>query len=354
MKAAVWHGPRDVRVEDVPEPGAPGPGMVTVRVAWCGICGSDLQEYLAGPIFIPTRPHRLTGRVPPITLGHEFSGEVVALGEGVEQIVPGDRVTADACWYCGICPWCRRGQYNLCKSLGSTGLCADGAFARYVVVPAYTVFRLPEGLSYEIAALAEPTAVAVHAVKRGQVQVGDTVCVFGAGPVGLLTLQAARAAGAARVYVVELADARKQLALALGAESVLDPREGEVVKRLFRLTDGIGVDVSFECIGGAETAPQAIEAARRGGRAVMAGIFHEQTSLHFNRVVMFEKEVVGSIGYAGEFRAALPLLADGRILAEPLITARIALADFVEEGLTRLMSERDRQVKILVNPSGAC
>ena len=350
MKAAVWHGRRDIRVEDVAEPGAPDPGMVKIRVAWCGICGSDLHEYLDGPIFIPTRPHRLTGRLPPITLGHEFSGVVVEVGEGVAGIGPGDRVTADACWYCGTCYWCRRNQYNLCKSLGSTGLCADGAFAEYVVVPSYAVFKLPAGLSEEVAALSEPTAVAIHAVNRGGVRPGDTVCVFGAGAIGLLTLQAARAAGASKVYVVELAEARKELALSLGAELVLDPRDGEVPKRLFALTNGIGVDVSIECIGGAETAPQAIEAARRGGRVAVAGIFREKSSVQFNRIVMYEKEVVGSIGYAGEFRAALPMLADGRIRAEPLITAKIPLSDFVEGGLRALIDQEDKQVKILVRP----
>ena len=350
MKAAVWHGREDIRVEDVPEPGPPDPGMVKIRVAWCGICGSDLHEYLSGPIFIPTRPHRLTGKLPPITLGHEFSGEVVAIGDGVEGVGPGDRVTADACWYCGTCYWCRRFQYNLCKSLGSTGLCADGAFAEYVVVPDYTAFKLPDGLSDEVAALSEPTAVAIHAVKRGGVQAGDTVCIFGAGTIGLLTLQAARAAGASKVYVVEMADARKELALSLGAEMVLDPREGEVPRRLFKITDGIGVDVSIECIGGAETAPQAIEVARRGGRVAIAGIFRDASTVHFNRIVMYEKEVVGSIGYAGEFRAALPMLADGRIRGEPLITGKIALADFLGGGLRTLIEQKDKQIKILVSP----
>ncbi|MBI2322071.1 MAG: 2,3-butanediol dehydrogenase [Chloroflexi bacterium] len=350
MLAARWHGRRDVRVEEVAPPGAPGAGEAQVRVRWCGICGSDLHEYVAGPILISPagRPHPLTGREPPLTLGHELVGTVVAVGPGVEAVRPGDRVTADACLRCGTCPWCQRGQYNLCKRLGSVGLAADGGFAALLNLPAYTLYALPDGIADEAAALCEPFAVALHAVKRGGVQPGHVVAVVGAGPIGLCVLQAARAAGAAAAYAVEPLAARRERALALGATAAFDAgtARGEVYAR----TGGLGADVAIECVGHPESLPLALELAGRGGTAVVAGIFEQPSALHANRLVLHEKRLVGSIAYAGEFPAVMALLADGRLRAEPLVTDRIALREIVAAGFEALLAERERHVKVLVAP----
>lgn len=349
MKAAVWHGRRDIRVEEV-EPTPPGPGQVTVEVAYCGICGSDLHEYVGGPIAIPTtRPHPLTGRMAPVTLGHEFAGTVSALGEGVSDLRVGERVTADACWYCGECFWCRRGEYNLCRLGGGTGLSADGGFARYVTVPAYSLYRLPDSVPLTVGALCEPISVGIHAVQRGRLEPGETAVILGAGPIGLTTLQAVKAAGAGAVYCIEPAAARQAQARALGATEVFSPDDG-LVRALRRQTDGLGADVVFECVGRAETANQAIELARRGGRVVVAGVFEGTAPVDFNRIVWFEREVIGTLGYAGDFRDTIAMLADGRIKGEPLISKQIPLAEIVQGGFEELLAHRDQHIKILVQP----
>src|SRR5947209_2424849 len=185
MQAALWYARDDVRVEDVPEPSAPGPGNVIIKVDACGICGTDLEEYRAGPLLIPVgEPNPLTGRKAPIILGHEFAGEVVEVGRGVTAFRVGDRVAPDVLIYCGTCFWCRRHQVSLCDKLAALGLMADGGLARYCAMPAATCIRLPNGLSSEHAALAEPLAVAVRAVRKGRLALGETVAVFGGGAIG--------------------------------------------------------------------------------------------------------------------------------------------------------------------------
>jgi (R,R)-butanediol dehydrogenase/meso-butanediol dehydrogenase/diacetyl reductase len=351
MKAAVWYNKRDVRIEEVPEAPTPGPGQVKVKVHWCGICGSDLHEYDAGPIFIPVdNPHPLTGAQAPLILGHEFSGEVVEIGEGVTNVSLGDRVTADACQYCGGCYMCRQNRYSLCTSLAFTGLMANGAFAEYVTIPAYTLYPIPENMSMELAALIEPLAVGIHAIRRAPVIQGNSVAIVGAGPIGLVTLQAARAAGASKVFVVETAEARKRYAKELGATHVIDPCESDPVMELRRMTKGLGVDVSIECVGGEKTGALAVDLARVGGRVVLVGIFEKASQIHFNNLVFFEKEIIGSLAYYGEFEPAITLVSDGRITLEPLITAKIELKDIVEKGFEELLRNRQQHIKILVSP----
>jgi (R,R)-butanediol dehydrogenase/meso-butanediol dehydrogenase/diacetyl reductase len=351
MKAAVWHGRKDVRVENVPEPPAPARGEVKVKVHWCGICGSDLHEYDAGPIFIPANaPHPLTGIQAPLTLGHEFSGEVVEVGEGVKNVQVGERITADACQYCGECFMCKQNRYSLCSSLAFTGLMANGAFAEYVNVPAYSLFKLPPEVPPDAGAFVEPVAVGIHAIRRGHVLQGDTVAIVGAGTIGLVTLQAAKAAGASKVIVLEMAKARKEYARKLGATAVIDPSEQDAVAAVKNLTGGLGVDVAFECVGGSTTGALTIDLARVGGKAVLVGIFEKPSEVHFNNLVFFEKEVLGSLAYYGEFNTAIALMADGRIVADPMITARIKLDDIVEKGFKELLANREKHIKILVSP----
>lgn len=223
MRAAVWHGRHDIRVEDVPLPAEPPPGWVQIRVHWCGICGSDLHEYLAGPVFIPVEaPHPLTGLKDQCILGHEFSGEIVRLGNGVTGFAVGQAVAADACQHCGTCYYCRHGLYNICENLAFTGLMNNGAFAEYVNVPANLLYALPAGFPSEAGALIEPLAVGMHAVKKAGSLLGQNVVVVGAGTIGLCTIMCARAAGAAQVIALEMSSARKAKALEVGASQVLD------------------------------------------------------------------------------------------------------------------------------------
>jgi len=196
MLAVRWHARGDVRVEEVPPPAPPGPGEVQLRVRWCGICGTDLEEWLAGPVFIPAAvPHPLTGARAPLILGHEFAGVVVAAGAGVTGPLPGQRVAVDTIVSCGSCHWCRRGEVTRCPALGALGLHADGGLAELCNAPARMCLPVPDTVADDAAALAEPLAVAVRALRRGGLRPGERVAVVGAGTVGLMTVQAAAALG---------------------------------------------------------------------------------------------------------------------------------------------------------------
>jgi (R,R)-butanediol dehydrogenase/meso-butanediol dehydrogenase/diacetyl reductase len=353
MRAAVWHGKRDVRVETVPVPSFPQPGWVKIKVAWCGICGSDLHEYLAGPIFIPVgAPHPLTGKQGSLILGHEFTGTVVEAGQGVANVRVGDMVAPDACQHCGQCVTCRAGRYNVCEKLAFTGLHNDGAFAPYVNVPAELCYILPKDVSPEAGAVIEPLATGFKAVREAGTILGDTVVIIGAGTIGLGTLMAAKAAGAGKVIVLEMSAARTAKAWECGADVVLNPRECDPVAEVRALTGGSGADVSFECVGNALTGPLAVELIRNAGKAIIVGIFEEPSSFNFFSLSGTDKTVVGTLAYTiRDFQGVAALLASGRIKAEPLITGRIGLEDIVEKGFMELINNKDANIKILVNPA---
>jgi (R,R)-butanediol dehydrogenase/meso-butanediol dehydrogenase/diacetyl reductase len=352
VRAAVFHDQRDLRVDDVPEPEI-RPGDVKIEVSWCGICGSDLHEYLAGPIFIPPSgsPHPLTGEEIPVVLGHEFGGRVVEVGDGVSRVEVGNRVAVEPVWYCGECPECRRGAYNLCRKLGFYGLSGGGGgFSELAVVPEYMAHHLPDELSDEESALVEPVAVGLHAVRQAEFTPGQTAVVFGAGPIGATTVQCLRASGASLVAVVEPSKNRKDMARKMGADAVIDPKEEDVVEAVRRLTDGVGVDASFDAAGVQESLNTALHATARSGKVVNVAIWEQSIELDPNDMVLSEVEVIGSIAYANEFPATMALMKDERVNAGELVTKRVSLPDIVEEGFEELAANRDQHVKILVQP----
>lgn len=248
MKAAMWYGVRDIQVRDVSEPTVQ-PGMVKIKVKWCGICGTDLHEYLAGPIFLPDEPHPLTGEKVPVILGHEFSGEVVKIGEGVTKVDVGDRVTVEPILACGRCRACQKGYYNLCEQLGFHGLSGGGGgFSEMTTVHERWVHKIPDSMTLQEGALVEPAAVALHAVRRSQLKPGDNCIVFGAGSIGLLVIQAAKISGASNIIAVEIAEQRRALAKQMGADFTLDPMKDQVQDTVNDLLNG-GADVCFEVTG---------------------------------------------------------------------------------------------------------
>jgi (R,R)-butanediol dehydrogenase/meso-butanediol dehydrogenase/diacetyl reductase len=353
MKALRWYGKKDLRIENIPEP-KPGKDEVKIKVEWCGICGSDLHEYEAGPIFIPTTsPHPITGDQAPITMGHEFAGTIVEVGENVKDWKVGDRVSPDACFSCGTCDSCRRGDYHLCESLGFNGLAADnGGFAEYSVVPAYQLYKLAENVDFEEGALVEPISVGVHALKKARLMMGESVVIIGAGTIGLATLQAAKAAGAANVIVVELAAARKDFAKKMGADYVIDPSTTDLVSRIKEVNNGRLADVAIECVGLEATLKSSLDSIRKGGRAVIAGIFSASGKgiIDWNDLVIGEKELIGTIGYNRDFATSINLINSGKINAKQYITKRIKLEDAVEEGFEELIKNKDKHIKIIVEP----
>ena len=350
MKAAVWYGKEDIRIEEVPDLKV-GPGQVKVKVKQCGICGSDLHEFYDGPFIIPRKPHPLTGRSGgPIILGHEFSAEVVEAGEGVERFSPGERVTVNPLIYCGQCHYCRSGQNIMCTKLGTVGFAWDGAFAQFGVYPDYSLLKIPESVTDDMGAMIEPLAVAVHAVNRSGMKVGDNVAVVGAGPIGLFVQQACKAAGAAYVYVIEPMLARRETAEKTGASAVFDPTSVDVGKEIGKLTDSLRADVAFDCVGNQASFDTALKVTGRRATICVVGLALKPIEVPFIRLWGHEKKIVFSQGYQDEFPAAIAYLADGRVNVEELITAHIALDDLVENGIKELREHPDKHVKIIVQP----
>ncbi len=352
MKALRWYKAGDIRIEDIPEP-VVRDDDVKIRVKWCGICGSDLHEYLMGPIFIPVdRPHPLSGEKAPVVLGHEFSGEVAEVGKNVTHVKPGDRVVVEPLLACGQCHGCRSGRPNLCEKLGFHGLAGGGGgFAEYTTFTSRFVHKIPDALPYDKAALVEPMSVALHSTEVGVFQKGQNAVVTGAGPIGLATIECLRALGAARVIVVQRKSIRQEYAKHSGADIVLDPSETDVVAEIRRLTDGAGADVAFETTGSEQVFTLVLDAVRSGGRFVITSIWEKPVTFNLNSLVIPEKNIAGSICYNNDFPKVIAMMADGRIKADGYITKKIALDDIIEKGFGTLTGpEKKKQVKILVTP----
>lgn len=351
MLAARWHGRGDVRVEEVDDVGPPPSGWLRIRVEACGICGTDVEEYTSGPVVIPTSPNPLSGRAAPLTLGHEAVGVVDAAGEGT-SLAPGTRVAIESNIHCGHCFWCRRGEHQLCPDLASLGLMADGGLAEYLLAPATMCLPYGDHLSAAEAALAEPLSVALRALRRGGVRRGNSLAVIGSGPVGLLAVQAAKALGVGPVIAVERHDERRFLAASLGADAVCAPEESSEVAA--KLTDGVGVDVTIEAAGNPGAAALAARLVRRGGRAVLLGVFDAPIAIDMRDFLFGEKEVVASLSHlvATDFAESVELLESGVINVAPLISDRIRLEDVVSAGFGPLAGNPEQHLKIIVNPNG--
>jgi (R,R)-butanediol dehydrogenase / meso-butanediol dehydrogenase / diacetyl reductase len=344
MKALRWHNQKDIRLENIEEPQV-APGKVKLKVKWCGICGSDLHEYLGGPIFIPVdQPHPLTNEVAPVTLGHEFSGEIVEIGAGVTDYQVGDRVVVEPIFATNG----HQGAYNLDENMGFLGLAGGGGgFSEYVSVDTELLHKLPDELSYEQGALVEPSAVALYAVRSSKIQAGDTAAVFGCGPIGLLVIEALKAAGATDIYAVELSPERQAKAEELGAIVVNPANYEDVVAELVRRTNG-GVDVSFEVTGVPVVLRQAIQSTTISGETVIVSIWEKGAEILPNDIVIKERTIKGIIGYRDVFPSVLNLMRKGYFSADKLVTKKIKLDEVIEEGFQSLISEKN-QVKILVS-----
>lgn len=350
MKAARFHAARDVRVEDVPEPGDLGPDELLVRPRWCGICGTDVHEYVAGPTIIPEGPHELTGSTIPQILGHEFSGDVVAVGSDVRSAKVGDRVSIMPLVYCGRCAACRNGQGNVCPHKACVGLSWKwGGLAELCVVADYMVNVMPDDITYEQGALIEPAAVGVYAVDRGEVRPGDVVFVTGAGPIGALSALAAQAAGAAEVLISEPNPERRAQAEKLGLGIGLDPAAAPVGDVIAERTKGVGVDVALECAGNEHAFAACVDALKSSGHLVQVGIHPAKSSLEPFWWNFKELTIRGTWGYkVSDWPRFLRLVASGRFPIERMVTAEIGLDKIVDEGLEILADPKGSHLKVLV------
>ncbi len=342
MKALLLTQYKHLELTEVPAP-APGPGEVLIRVAACGICGSDVHGYDGSS----------GRRIPPIIMGHEAAGIVAALGSGVSQFAEGDRVTFDSTVYCGTCPPCLRGEINLCDHRQVLGVsCSDyrraGAFAEYVAVPSRIVYRLPESLSFAEAAMLEALAVAVHAVSLAQLSPNSTALVVGAGMIGLLISQVLRASGCSRVFVTDIDASRLKLAQSFGATPVLSDGKN-AAGQILQLTEGRGVDVAMEAVGATESVAAAIESVRKGGTVILVGNISPEIALPLQKVVTRQIRLQGSCASAGEYPRAMELLASGVVQVKPLISAIAPLADG-PQWFARLHVREPNLMKVVLAP----
>ena len=356
MRAAVLHGPRDIRVETVPDPEC-GEHDIVLEIAACGVCGSDLHMYTKAMFMEP-------GQIA----GHEFSGRVVAVGNQVDGIEVSQRVTASPNVDCGRCARCSAGEPLLCENQAGNVISAGlpGAFAELVRIPkarlGQTVFQLPDSMAFETAALIEPYAVGLHIAHNARPGLHDTAVVFGLGMIGLAAVQTLMLAGAARVIGVDRSAKRLAAGLEVGAESVVDASSEGWKAELAELTGGGSagyggaqsgnVDIVCECTGSPVVLRTAIETARRGGRLVVVALYEETAELDPNQIVIKDLRMHGSFGYgSGAFRGfpdALSLLDEGKLATEPLITHRLELGQI--ESAFEAQLDRDESIKVMVNP----
>jgi len=325
MKAVVLHKAGDLRLEEVPCPGPPAAEEVKVRVRSVGVCGSDVHYFQHGRIgdFVVEKP---------MLLGHECAGEVVEVGSAVSGLRPGDRVAMEPGIPCRKCPLCKQGRYNLCPEVRFWATPPiDGSLAEYVLHPADFCYLLPEGMSTAEGAMMEPLAVGVHACNLAGIRGGDSVAVLGAGPIGLLAMQAALAQGATTAIAADISPARLEVARSLGATHIISPQKEDAAERIMQATNGRGVDVVLECSGAAQAISQAADFLRRGGSIVWIGMPHPVVvPLDLVKIEVKEARTCGVFRYANAYHRAIELAAAGRIKLAPLISAHYSLEDAVE------------------------
>ncbi len=341
MKAAVFHGPRAVRIEDVADPTGPSPGEVVLEVLRAAICGTDAAEWDHGPVLCR----------PGVVLGHEFAGRVVSIGDGVHSFREGDRVVSGAGISCRRCVWCVRGRTNLCAEYRTLGLQVDGGLAEYVTSPAEICHAVPPGCGDDAAAMAQPLAVALHAVSRAAPATDDDVAVLGVGGIGsFIVAGAKRRARRGKVVAVDIDADRLATAAALGADEIVNAEGEDLGELLLELSNGAGFDVVIEATGARHAPSGAIRGTRRGGRVLLVGLHGQPREIDLTPMIVREVDVVTTVAHVcdSDIPAALELLTTTDV-AEVTAGRRISLDQLVEDGLQPLAEGRVAG-KILVTP----
>ncbi len=334
MKAAVLHGVRDIRFETTPDPELE-PDSILIKVKFCGICGSDLH------------PYKIGGR-PGTIFGHEFSGEVAAVGIKVSDIRTGERVIAVGYRPCGRCYWCKQDKPHRCSDLAISGDQLPGALAEYILIPSAqlgrNVFRLPESLSFEQGATVEPMSIALYSVRRAQPSQKSNTAILGAGIIGLSTIQVLKATGVAKVIVSGRRAKRLEVAKQSGADLVINAAEQDIVQIVKEATSGLGVDIVFECAGAPTTFSQAIEIVRGGGKVMLVALYEQPITWEPAPAIYKNITLIGCLG--GNFPAVLELMASGKVDTKPFITHVFPLYR-VRDAFETQLTAKDA-VKVLV------
>lgn len=342
MKALLLSEYKKLEIAEVPIPTA-AHDEILVRVAACGICGSDVHGYDGSS----------GRRIPPLVMGHEAAGVVERVGEAVSNFKPGDRVTFDSTIYCGECMFCKCGEVNLCDRREVLGVsCGDyrraGAFAEFVVVPARIAYPLPEHLSFPEAALLEAVSVALHAVSLVSIRPDDTALVVGAGTIGLLIQQALKAAGCSRVYVTDVDANRLVLSESLGATRTLGSGPN-LVHEILQISNGLGVDIAIEAVGNTPAVQTAINCVRKGGHVVLVGNISPEVTIPLQKVVIRQITLHGSCASSGEYPRAIELMSSGQIRVKPLISA-VAPLTGGPQWFERLYAREKGLMKVVLEP----
>lgn len=341
MRALRYLGPGKMAVEEQPKP-KPQKGEVLLKVRACGICGSDVHGSLG-----------LTGRrIPPMTMGHEFSAEVEELGENVGTVKVGESVIVQPINFCGECLNCRQGLTNMCLNKKFFGvLTVDGAMAEYVSVPAKLLYQLPQEKSYAVGALTEPYAVAYGSVKKAGELENKDILIVGAGTIGLCILQLVKLHHPKQIIVCDLSDARLKTAKELGADQTINPKNENFMEAVSKYTDGLMIDTSFEAVGVEPTANQSVKALKIGGTAVWVGMSQKEMQINMQDVVCSARRIIGSFNYTHEeFGEVVDLIASGKMESEKLITETVSLEQ-APAAFTALHEHPDEYIKVIIDPT---
>ena len=343
MKAAVFRAPGDIRIEQVPDPAPPGPGELLIKVSKAALCGTDSAEWAHGPLLAR----------PPVVLGHEFTGEVVAAGPGAGGVPAGTRVVSGAGISCGRCDWCAAGRTNLCAGYQTLGLHRDGGLAEFVLSPAAICRAVPGTLDDTGAAMAQPLAVALHAARRGKVRAGRSCVVIGAGGIGSFVIAAAAAMGARPLVAVDVDDGRLATAAALGATAVVHSGPQDAVEAVKAAVGADGAQVVIEASGAPASPASALSMVRRGGDVVIVGLQAAPRPADLFSLSVREIDVHGTLAHVcGEDLGEAVAVLAGTPLAKTVLGDVIALGDLVEGGL-RPLAERKARGKIVVDVKGS-
>ena len=337
MKASRFLGNKTFAVTDLPTPHA-GPGELVLRNQVCGVCGTDVHIYHGEPGSADVNP--------PVVLGHEYSGEVVEVGEGVTGFAVGDHVTVDPNIYCGHCAYCQNGKKQLCPSMEAIGVTRDGGFAQYSLIPASQAFKLEPTVPWEAAAMAEPLACCLHGIDLAGIQVGDKVCVVGGGAIGLLMVQLAKLSGASQIVLSEPNEKRRQVGLQLGANAAIDPTRPDAQEAFAQVLGG-GANVVVECVGNVPAVKSAFQFAGKGATVLLFSVPKVDATFDLPLFDVYKKELTikGSFVNPDTHARAVALINSGKVDFGPIITHRFPL-DQLPEAIAMQMS--DASIKVVV------
>tara|TARA_B100000029_G_C17609356_1_gene968812 strand:+ start:499 stop:1548 length:1050 start_codon:yes stop_codon:yes gene_type:complete len=349
MKAMVYYGNQDIRFENIPEPKLKQ-SELKIQVDYCGICATDIEEYIYGPIFISHQePNKLTGQKIPLVTGHEITGTIVETFNNQNPEMIGQKVVLFGTITCEQCSYCKSGMTNQCPDMATVGFCKNGGFAEYLSWPIKNTVTIPKNLNSKIAAFSEPTSVAHHAVMKSNPKPDDIVSVIGAGTIGIIIIQILKSMNI-KVISIDKDKNKLNLAKKMGADWILGSDE-EISNKIDKITNYKGCDIAIDCAGGSNTPKLCVETVKTSGKVILVAIYGAKLGFDFNSIVSREIKIVGSLGYNKiDVESAIELLASKSVKVEEMISDIIQLEQMIDVGFKRMMKDEKDIYRILVSP----